>query len=242
MGWYLYGIAAADGVGGGAVPDDLDGIEGSHVRLHGDGDLRLVVSATDAAVAELVEADPERAIEAVRRHDEVLTRLARTLPVLPARFGTVLPDDAAAGALAADADGRLRTALGQVAGADEWVVRVDAVAPDPASGRGAGESGPDDQERPGHAFFARKRAAAEARVATRRDAAATAAELHLRLGEVARASRPLDPREPETVARHAYLVDRTRADDFLEAVRMLGGAAEVQGPLPAYHFVDGALT
>lgn len=243
MGWYLYGITTADDLRDGELPDDLQGIGGSSVRLHGDGDLRFVVSATEQADVDLVETDPQRAIEAVRRHDEVLIRLAATAPVLPVRFGTVLPDDAAADALAADSDGRLLAALDHVADADEWVVRVDA----PADGsRGlAEEADPGEEPRPGHAFFARKRAAVEERAAARREAATTAAELHLRLGELARASRPLDARDPETVARHAYLVDRARADDFLEVVGSLDGAgegvAEVQGPLPAYRFVDGAL-
>lgn len=230
MAWYLYAVTGNDGPSG--PPVGLRGIDDAEVGIRGEGHLRLVVSPLDGELAALEQTDPAAAVAAVRQHDAVLTTLAADVPVLPVRFGTVLPDDAAAEQLLADPDGELADALAAVAGADEWVVRVDAID-DPEG------TPPEEVETltPGHAFFARKRSRTQARADARSRALGVAEVLARRLEDLARGSRALPPREPETVARTAYLVDRASADSFLLAASGANGAAVgVQGPLPPYRF------
>lgn len=232
MGWYLYGVTSSAGPR--RPPSGLRGIDDVEVRFHGDGDLMLIVSSMDRSLEDLQEADPSDTLAAVRRHDEVLTQLAVAGPVLPVRFGTLLSDRSAADELLAERQGELTSALASVAGADEWVVQVDAIeTADPDSD--AVEGLP-----PGHAFFARKRSEAQGRVDARVRASATADALEQRLRPLSRASRPLAPRDPETVARAAYLVDRNDQDGFLDATNACDGAiVTVQGPLPPYRFTQG---
>lgn len=232
MGWYLYGVtSSAEAL---RPPSDLRGIDDVEVRFHGDGDLVLIVSSMDRTTEELQEADPHDTLAAVRRHDEVLTQLAGAGPVLPVRFGTLLSDRSAADELLAERRGELTSALESVAGADEWVVQVDAIETADAASD-AVEDMP-----PGHAFFARKRSEAQRRVDDRMRANATADALEQRLHPLSRASQPLTPRDPETVARAAYLVDRDDQDRFLDATTACDGATVVvQGPLPPYRFTQG---
>lgn len=230
MGWYLYGVTATDGPS--AAPRDLRGIDEAEIRLLGDGELRLVVSPLRRDIEDLQQAEPEFALDAVQRHDVVLSALARLLPVVPVRFGTVLPDDAAADELLADPGGALSAALTAVTGADEWVIRVDTLDPTRTVDNGAGEL------TPGHAFFARKRSEAQARTDARARAATAVEDLTRRLAPLVRDARELPPREPTTVARIAYLVDRRETDRFLATAGSCDGASTaVQGPLPPYRFV-----
>ena len=228
MAWYLYGVTS--GEGSGRFPDGLVGVDDAPVELLGDGDLRLVVSRFDRSLEELQSADPQETVRAVYRHDAVLTGLARQVGVLPIRFGTVLPDRSAAEDLLADPNGQLAATLRAVAGADEWVIAVAAREPEVA----------DEPEHltPGHAFFARRRSQAEARGDALRRAEALAAELTDELAGLARAARPLVPRESNTVARVAYLVVGRRRSLRAHRHRADGATVDVQGPLPPYRFVD----
>lgn len=231
MGWYLYGVTST--VPPSQPPGGLRGLDDAEVRFHGDGDLVLIVSSMDRTLEELQGADPDDTVTAVRRHDEVLTQLAAAVPVLPVRFGTVLSDRSAADDLLADRGRQLRGALAVVAGADEWVVQVDATETADAPSETLG--GP----APGHAFFARKRSQARARADARGRAGAAADDLEQRLRPLARASQMLALRDPETVARAAYLVDRDDQDRFLGMTTACEGATvTVQGPLPPYRFAQ----
>lgn len=232
MGWYLYGVTSTAEPS--RQPRGLRGIDDAEVCFHGDGDLVLIVSSMDRTLVDLQEADAGDTLAAVRRHDEVLAQLAVAGPVLPVRFGTVLPDGSAADELLAEHQGELTSALASVAGADEWVVQVDA------SERADAGSDVAEGLPPGHAFFARKRSEAQGRADDRMRASDAADALGQRLRPLSRASRPLAPREPETVARAAYLVDRDDQDRFLEATTACDGATvTVQGPLPPYRFTPG---
>jgi hypothetical protein len=76
--YYVYAIVAADH----CLTSRIDGAELSLVRC---GDL--------AAVVEPVTADRMRATAPnVLRHEAVVEALRRSMPLLPVRFGTVLPD------------------------------------------------------------------------------------------------------------------------------------------------------
>lgn len=230
MAWYVYGIVAAgeDGV----VPD-LAGVDDAPVQVVGDADLQVVASAASPRVRNLDCAPADEVLTAIRAHDDVLGHVARARSVLPVRFGTVLPDDDALDTMTRDPEGSLRAALARVAGADEWVVTVAAVEHDEPA---ADES---DDLSPGHAFFARRRSAASARQQARARAVAAAEALHDQLQQLARDWQVLELREPDTVARGAYLVPGALADDVVRAVEGVAAArASVQGPLPPYRFVD----
>jgi hypothetical protein len=231
VGWYVYGIVEAGE--GKLVVADVSGVDDAPVQVVGDADLQVVASPASARVRDLDRAPADEVLTAIRAHDSVLGHVARDRSVLPVRFGTVLPDDDALDAMTRDPEGGLRAALTRVAGADEWVVTVAAVEPD-----GPAADEPDDLS-PGHAFFARRRSAADARQQARARAVDAAEELHDRLQQLARDWQVLELREPDTVARGAYLVPRSHADQAVALVDAVTGArASVQGPLPPYRFAD----
>lgn len=222
MAWYLYGVMSADGPA--TPPAGLLGLDDAPVRFHGGGDLRLIVSDIDRTPTDLQEADPQDTIAAVQRHDEALTSLATVAPLLPVRLGTLVTDRSAADELLDEQHHALADALRTVAGAAEWVVRIDAPE--------ATADEVDTDLTPGHAFFARKRSQREARRDVRERAHSVATELERRLSVIARHARRLSPREPSTVARTAYLVDRESADRFVATAEEAEGVT-VDPPSPA---------
>lgn len=233
MAWYVYGITLTTGRPTVTVTGAV-GLHGADVVLQGNGDVCVVASAVPPDAPDLRDADVQEALEAVRCHDEVLLALSRTHPVLPVRFGTVLADREAIADLLTSRGDQFREALEAVTGTDEWVIRVDAESIDDA---------PDDEEglSPGHAFFAKRKAMARARADAREAATARAGELHGRLSALARRVHPLPVREPATLTRTAYLVDREVADSFVAAAESASGVRiGVQGPLPPFRFVSDA--
>lgn len=227
MALYLYGVTSTDGPA--TPPAGLLGLDDAPVRFHAGTDLRLIVSDIDRTLDHLQEADPEDTIAAVQRHDEVLTALAPVAPLLPVRFGTLLTDRSAADELLDEQHHEFVDALRTVAGSDEWVIRIDAPE--------ATADEVDTDLTPGHAFFARKRSQREARRDVRERAGSVATELERRLSAIARRARRLSPREPSTVARGAYLVDREVAERFVGTAEGTDGVTvTVQGPLPPYRF------
>lgn len=230
MPWYVYGVTRPTAK---ADPPGLRGVDDAPVEVVGSGDLQVVAGEVPATFRDLATAPDDDVVDAVRRHDDVLHKVAQHRPVLPVRFGTVLPDEAAIEELLADADGRLWQALDRVADADEWVVTVSVGVLDDTPSR------VDPDLPPGHAFFARRRSAAVQRRQHRTDAVALANALDSRFQGVARDFRPLDLRDADTVARGAYLVPRDAAARFVEAAHSEGDVrVEVQGPLPPYRFAE----
>src|SRR5437762_11838711 len=103
--------------------------------------LRLVAVGDFVALVGDVPGTPEISAMTLRAQDAVLRRLAAEVDaVLPARFGTLLHDDAALSDALARRRVPLAEALGRVAGCEQMTVRVwgDGAAPAPAAG---GESG-----------------------------------------------------------------------------------------------------
>ena len=86
-GLFLYGVVRADERAAETVPD-LTGLDDQRVRLLQHGSVAAVVSEID------LDRPPGRRAELVRYND-VLDGLASSGPVVPVRFGTVLPDDEA---------------------------------------------------------------------------------------------------------------------------------------------------
>lgn len=233
MAWYLYGITVGESPAG--LSTGLIGLDDADIVLYGGGDLRVIASVLRRPARDLQNGDVKETVEAVRRHDEALLELSRTRPVLPVRFGTVLADQHAIDELLEDRGECWAKTLAAVTGADEWVIRVDAQptddTPDPADTQGL---------TPGHAFFAKRKSQAQARTDARQRAVTRASELHTRLGGLARGFYPMPVREPATLTRGAYLVDRGHADSFVAAAESTAGVTVVvQGPLPPYRFSDG---
>ena len=228
--WYVYCVTDH----GLADLPDLRGVDDQPVQLLGEGDLRVVASAASDRVRALEHADPEDVLSAVTRHDEVLVALVRTGTVLPVRFGTVLPDADAVADLLADPHGRVAADLAHVHEAEEWVVSVTAPADDPDTDDADTDT---DDLSPGHAFFAKRRRADHSRQQRRAAVVTAARDLDDHLQALARDMVPMELRDPEMVARGAYLVPRRARGAFLDHVeRTTAGVVDVQGPLPPYRF------
>ena len=119
--------------------------------------LRLVVSGDLVAVVGDVPDTPELTAMTLRAQDGVLRRLAAAVDaVLPARFGTLLADDAAVTEALARRRGPLAQALGRVAGCEQMTVRVwgDGAATAPAAESATGGG-------PGTRYLAQRRQAQE---------------------------------------------------------------------------------
>lgn len=127
-GWYVYGI----------VPQATD--LPSH--LAADGKLTVLGHKRVGAVVSRLDGRLAAGPDEVRRHAEVLNGLVLNAPVLPLRFGTVLPDrDAVVTGMLATAHDEFAAALDELAGRAQFTVRaryvMDAVlrevrAEDPA--------------------------------------------------------------------------------------------------------------
>lgn len=227
MPWYVYGIVRD----GDAPPPAVTGLDDRPVQLIVDGVVAAAVSVATDHVRGLEGAEPEAVLAGIRTHDDAVAALARDRAILPVRFGTVLSDDDAVHDLLHE--GAWAAQLDHVAGADEWVLAVIAHE------QVAHDGEPSEELSPGHAFFARRRSEATARQEARRRAVAIAEELHAELLEIARDWRVLDLREPDVVARGAYLLPRGAVDRVERAAASVADATvALQGPLPPYRFVD----
>jgi hypothetical protein len=158
--------------------------------------------------------------EALWRHEALLEELMSRRPLLPVRYGTRVPDEAAAAAAVAGRGAELMARLDHVRGAVELSVRVRDAAPSPPPRTETG------------AEYLRVRTAA-ARVG---DA------VHEALQPLARDARNLGGAEP---LRGAYLVAREDVDAFVTRVKELQGrhpelAILCTGPWPAYSFAEAA--
>jgi hypothetical protein len=175
----------------------------------------------------------EPAPDALWAHERVVERLMADRAVLPMRFGSTLPDEAALRGFLNDRQASLLSALGRIGGRVELGVRVvrqlaDAGFEGHAAANGAAPSGREwllDKLRDGR----------------RTDRAA--AVLNAPLAALAAEAREQPPRSPEEVLRNAYLVERRIVPHFRAAVERLQRshpdvAILCTGPWPAYSFVD----
>lgn len=114
MSLYVYGVTTPEA----SVPAGLTGVGGAlaPVRLENAGPLVAIVSQAPAAV--------RARRRDVTAHQEVLAAIGRTAPVLPARFGTLAPDEQdLRTTLEADADADL-AALERVRGRAEMNLKI----------------------------------------------------------------------------------------------------------------------
>jgi hypothetical protein len=181
------------------------------VAVRSDGVSVLCAPASE----ETVDAD------ALWRHEELLEGLMERRPLLPVRYGTRVPDEAAAAAAVAGRGAELMAQLDRVRGAVEVSVRV----------RGAEPSPPATGSESGVEYLRARTAASRAGEA-----------VHEVLDPLARESRVLGGAD---ALRAAYLVEHGDVDAFVARVRELQGAHPelailCTGPWPPYSFSEAA--
>jgi hypothetical protein len=235
---YVYGITAGSHP---SLPDGMDGVgdPACQVRIIREGDLAAVVSDAPENLR------PKR--RDLLAHQNVLTETGEGGPVLPMRFGSVSPDDAAvSGVLAERADHfkeRLEALADKVeynvkATHDEEAVLHRVMSENPEvralteANRNAGGGSYDDKLRLGEMVVA----------AVKNREVEDAAEIQQVL-EPAAAAVSVGPESTGWLANLSFLVDRASADTFLAAVEEVRKAQphldlRVHGPLPPYSFVE----
>jgi hypothetical protein len=216
---YVYAIADSPPSGG------LLGLGGSPLRTLGDGPF--------AVVSEHREPSMEAKADHLLAHEGVVEALMAESAILPVRFGTTLPDDAAVHALLRDRRDEFRSALANVRGAVELGVSAFGVEargaefPEPVGARMGAVSGP------GTAYMLE-------RLARVRQDERISEQVHEPLRALARDSRStVDADEPRQL-RAAYLVDRERVAEFEASVEQLEDDLDATivctGPWPPYSF------
>jgi len=245
QGLYAYAITRS----GARPPAEARSVNGSPLRVVTSGDLSLVVSEESMRDLEVDEDDLSetgRLAVLVRGHDAVVRSAFETGPVLPLRFGTVVPDEAAARQLLDTYGDRARALLNHLASSQEWGVRlVRPVEEAPAGDRGS--RGDRDRERTsGTDYLARRRrsvldAEAAGEQATRAGDR-IAAELE---GYVADSLRRGGHPGSSLLLDMAYLVPteatprfQADTDRLARELEQAGLRLEVSGPWPPYSFAS----
>jgi hypothetical protein len=198
--------------------------------------LRVVaLTGLVALVGDVAEAPAPSAIT-LRAQDTLLRRLAAGIDaVLPARFGTLVEDDAA---LAAALDRRrpeLTRALGRVAGCAQMTLRVWGEAPAP--GLPVLEPGAGG---PGTRYLAGRR-----HVHERARRVPELEPLRSRLGGLVREERAERHDRPPLLATVQHLVERSAGDRYVDTVHaaresLLPWRVSVSGPWLPYAFSEEA--
>lgn len=269
-GWYLYGItrteqqpgvdaSAASWLGDGEDGGDDDHDEPLEVIAQGDVQalVRRVPLAEFAPEALRARAEEPAWIEAVaRRHNSVLEAVHQKRTILPAKFGSVYASPADLAAALQVAHDTLLAQLEQIAGCDEWGVRLYA---DLETIRRRAETGHAEVRRlrqdlvsatPGRAYFLQRKledalaAAADQGVDDLVERAYAQLIGRAVAGQVSRridGSRVVQHEGEAEILRAAFLVPREQADGFLDDVRTLaesqpGLRCEYSGPWPPYSF------
>lgn len=198
--------------------------------------LRLVAVGELVALVGDVPASPEVTAMTLRAQDAVLRRLAVEVDaVLPARFGTLLHDDAALADALARRRGPLAEALGRVAGCEQMTVRVwgDGAAPAPAAGAESGGG-------PGTRYLTdRRRAHAAGHSVPELEA------LRQRLGDLVRGERVERHDRPPLLATVQHLVPRGAGGRYVAIVDGCRAGVRpcrvsVTGPWLPYAFAEDA--
>ena len=198
--------------------------------------LRLVVVGDLVALVGDVPATPEITAMTLRTQDAVLRRLAAEVDaLLPARFGTLLHDDAALAEALARRRAPLAEALGRVAGCEQMTVRVWGDASERAPGA-PGEAGGG----PGTRYLTdRRRAHAAAHSVPELE------PLRQRLGDLVRAERVERHDRPPLLATVQHLVPRGAGGRYVAVVDDCRGGlrpcrVSVTGPWLPYAFGEDA--
>jgi hypothetical protein len=251
QGRYLFAVAT------GLSADDLDGQEGLRGRpleLVEHSSLQAVVCDVD--LHEFGEEPLRRNLEdlawveqVARTHDSVVRAVAARATVAPMRLVTVCIGDDSVVERLRQWEEPLRAALDRVSGAREWSVKAYGAsgAPEPAqeTGRAASQ---DRSTGSGVAYLQRKRDAVRRRDQGRAALLETAEAVHVALAGRTKASRLLEPQDPQLTGRAepmvlngAYLVHEADEQRFRELVEELQRRhsdviLEIAGPWAPYSF------
>ncbi|HEV3378403.1 MAG TPA: GvpL/GvpF family gas vesicle protein [Thermoleophilaceae bacterium] len=238
---YVYGIAPA------AEPTNVEapGVGEEH------GGVRRIVHRELAALVSDVDEGPLVAARGLRAHWRVLEEAVATATVLPVRFGTVMEsDDAVVEQFLAPRHDRLVALLAELSGKVQ--LSVKAFYDEEQLLRGVLESSPAVAKmrervmgRPKAATYYDRiqlgeAVAGEVERARERDSAMMLG----RLEPLAVAARLEPPGTPDAAVNAAFLVQRSRVDEFSEAVGRLGDEVQDRmrirylGPLPPYSFTE----
>jgi len=198
------------------------------------------VSAVYADVA----GSPRPTRENALAHERVVEALMADCAVLPARFGTVLRDEATLDGVLAMNHERLIGGLERVGNCVELGVRVLWQAEDTREADTAGEPEPVPAggESAGRAYLLARAAKERQRQRTEARAGELAANLNQLFRPCARDGVVRVLPTPQFVMAAAYLVPRDRVAEFRSRVEEVGAAFATlrllcTGPWPPYHFV-----
>ncbi|WP_151478629.1 GvpL/GvpF family gas vesicle protein [Streptomyces albicerus] len=238
MSTYVYGITAGSHP---KLPEGVDGVGDPPraVRVIKEGELAAVVSDAPEGLR------PKR--RDLLAHQNVLAETGAVGPVLPMRFGSLSPDDAAvAGVLAERADHfkeRLEALAGKVeynvkASHDEEAVLHRVMAENPEI-RALTEA---NRQAGGGSYEQRLRLGEIVVAAVKNREAEDAVEIQHVLEPVA-AAVSVGPESTGWLANVSFLVDRESAEVFINAVEQVRKShpyleLRVNGPLPPYSFVE----
>jgi len=198
--------------------------------------LRLVACPGGLAVVGDVERPPSPTVAHVRIHDRVVSGLARRFPaILPARFGSLLPGEAALAAALADRAEGISAALDLVEGRAQMTLRLyGRAAPLPAPGEVHPALGSGTR-------YLRGRMSAWRAATT----VPEMAPLRPALAALVVAERVERHRTPPLIATVYHLVERGSAKTYLAAVAaasrdLVDVRARVSGPWAPYAFAPDA--
>lgn len=229
------------------VPEE-PGLENTATLCVSYGDIAAVVSPLAASKVPATEAN-------LWKHEGVIESLMADWAVLPARFGTVLTDEAAIRDVLTTHYAHFVATLERVRGRVELGLRV--LWDPPRSMADSQRSAIDDIYRPpfpdgrsspasGRGYLlARLEREREAQV-WRREAEALAAEVHAPLARLAAKSTRQVLLTPRLLLTAAYLIERDRVKAFRRKVEGLSAANPelcflCTGPWPPYNFVTTAV-
>jgi hypothetical protein len=191
-----------------------------------------------------------------RAHDAVIGRALEADALVPLRLCTIFNDEMHVREMLQRENAVLLEALDRLRGHAEWSVKVlvdsgklkEAVR---ERTRATASTSGGETESPGRAYFASKRAEKSLRDEADAIAGAATEEAHSRLRQAAAAATLLRPQNPKLSGRSgqmllngAYLVERSRAEDFAALVdelrdrhREIGLEFDLTGPWAPYNFV-----
>ncbi|MGV9250048.1 GvpL/GvpF family gas vesicle protein [Streptomyces sp. NPDC003697] len=238
MSTYVYGITAASHP---ALPDGMEGVgePPRPVRVLREGELAAIVSDAPEGLR------PKR--RDLLAHQNVLGEAGAAGCVLPMRFGSVAPDDAAVTGVLAERADHYAERLQALDGKVEYNVKgshieeavLHRVMAENAEVRAQAEA---NRQAGGGSYDQKIRLGEMVAGAVKAREGEDAAEV-IRALEPAAAAMSSGPESTGWLVNASFLVDRNTAEDFLGAVEDARKALphvelRVNGPLPPYSFVE----
>ncbi|HZU13022.1 MAG TPA: GvpL/GvpF family gas vesicle protein [Chloroflexota bacterium] len=224
---YVYAIVPASA----KMPPDLRGLDGAVLHLISNREL--------AAITSPVEPGALATTKHVFQHERTLEAVRETVPALPVRFGTILPDDASVVAALEDGYDSLIADLDRLGDKVEMgVTAVAAAAPSPPAPADAAAAAGG----PGSRYLRARVEEYRREESDRRAAEQMGRDLDRVLIPPALERRRLADREPARL-RAGYLIDPASVPIFRERVERFRLSRPdlrvvLTGPWPPYTFVS----